>query len=142
MHGPRTLQLTGTPTLAHLLLPAPPPSGAPWSPTPQQNLDPNILRDIRAHGYDRPTPIQAQGVPVSLTGRDILGCAETGSGKTASFAIPMVQHCLQQEPLRRGDGPMALVLAPTRELAQQIEVEMGKFSLSSKGKVCAVVSAC
>ena len=63
---------------------------------PFQNLDPGVLRDIRAHGYERPTPIQAQGVPVCLRGRDILGCAETGSGKTASFAIPMVQHVLAQ----------------------------------------------
>ena len=56
--------------------------------------------------------------------RDILGCAETGSGKTASFAIPMIQHCLSQPSLRRGDGPIALVLAPTRELAQQIDREV------------------
>ena len=82
------------------------------------------MSDLRARNYERPTAIQAQGIPVALKGRDILGCAETGSGKTASFAIPMIQHCLSQAPLARGDGAVALVLAPTRELAQQIEQEV------------------
>jgi ATP-dependent RNA helicase DDX5/DBP2 len=95
------------------------------SAAPLQNLHQNILTDITAHKYETPTPIQAQGIPVALSGRDILGCAETGSGKTASFAIPMIQFCLNQAPLRPGDGPMALVLAPTRELAQQIDKEVG-----------------
>ena len=78
------------------------------------------MLDIRQREYQSPTPIQAQGIPVALSGRDILGCAETGSGKTASFAIPMIQHCLISAKLRRGDGPIGLVLAPTRELAQQV----------------------
>ena len=77
------------------------------------------MLDIRQREYQSPTPIQAQGIPFALSGRDILGCAETGSGKTASFAIPMIQHCLEAPKLRRGDGPIGLVLAPTRELAQQ-----------------------
>jgi ATP-dependent RNA helicase DDX5/DBP2 len=85
-----------------------------------QNLHPNILLDIAHHKYETPTPIQCQGIPIALSGRDILGCAETGSGKTASFAIPMIHHVLQQRTLRPGDGPIALVLAPTRELAQQV----------------------
>jgi ATP-dependent RNA helicase DDX5/DBP2 len=63
-------------------------------------------------------------MPVALSGRDILGCAETGSGKTAAFAIPMIQLCLEVPKLRRGDGPIGLVLAPTRELAQQIDKEV------------------
>jgi ATP-dependent RNA helicase DDX5/DBP2 len=85
-----------------------------------QNLHPNLIEDIRLHKYETPTPIQCQGIPIALSGRDILGCAETGSGKTASFALPMINHCLVQLPLRAGDGPLALVLAPTRELAQQV----------------------
>ena len=85
-----------------------------------QNLHANVMLDIRQREYQSPTPIQAQGIPVALSGRDILGCAETGSGKTASFAIPMIQHCLTSPKLRRGDGPIGLVLAPTRELAQQV----------------------
>lgn len=67
-----------------------------------QNLHTDILKDISTHGYERPTPIQAQGIPVACKGCDILGCAETGSGKTASFAIPMIQHCINQTPLRPG----------------------------------------
>ncbi|OIT04951.1 dead-box atp-dependent rna helicase 24 [Nicotiana attenuata] len=96
----------------------------------------SIMKDIEKHGYTAPTSIQAQSMPVALSGRDLLGCAGTGSGKTAAFSIPMIQvayfismsycesHCLAQQPLQRGDGPLALVLAPTRELAQQIEKEV------------------
>ncbi len=97
-----------------------------------QNLHENIMRDIKHKKYDKPTPIQAQGIPIALKGNDVLGCAETGSGKTASFGIPMIQHCLHQRPLRRGDGPMGLVLAPTRELAQQIDREIKDFSRTSR----------
>lgn len=96
------------------------PKHTPPPPPAPQNLHPNIITDIRLHKYDVPTPIQAQGIPIALSGFDILGCAETGSGKTASFAIPMIHHCLAQPPLRPGDGPIGLVLAPTRELAQQV----------------------
>jgi ATP-dependent RNA helicase DDX5/DBP2 len=90
------------------------------------------MLDVRFHEYEKPTPIQAQAIPIALSGRDILGLAETGSGKTAAFTIPMVMHVLGQPPLRRGDGPLGLILAPTRELAQQIEKEVKSFSRSSK----------
>ena len=98
------------------------------------------MDDVKHHKYETPTPIQCQGIPIGLSGRDILGCAETGSGKTASFAIPMVQHCLSQNPLRPGDGPFALVLAPTRELAQQIEreVRMGPGSKGLSGSAACI----
>ena len=102
-------------------------------------LSRDIMVDIRHHEYLKPTPIQSQAIPIALSGRDILGCAETGSGKTASFAIPMVSHCCQQHPVRRGDGPIGLVLAPTRELAQQIEEETRMFSNASKVRTCIVV---
>lgn len=100
------------------------PSSSPAAVAPIESfddmmVDAALLQDIRSRGFDRPTPIQAQTVPIGLSGRDILGCAETGSGKTAAFSIPMIQHCLNQEGVRRGDGPLALVMAPTRELAQQ-----------------------
>ena len=91
------------------------------------------MLDIKFHEFDKPTPIQAQAIPIICSGRDVLGCAETGSGKTAAFSIPMIQHCLQQPEIRRGDGPFAIVMAPTRELAQQIEKEAKIFSRSSKG---------
>lgn len=97
------------------------------------------MKDIALHEYTRPTSIQAQAMPVALGGRDLLGCAETGSGKTAAFAIPMIQHCLAQSPVLRGDGPLALVLAPTRELAQQIEKEVKAFSKSLESFKTAIV---
>nr|GMD20241.1 DEAD-box ATP-dependent RNA helicase 20-like isoform X1 [Ipomoea batatas] len=100
------------------------PAPAPVESFTDMCLHPSIMKDIALHNYTIPTSVQAQAMPVALSGRDLLGCAETGSGKTAAFTIPMIQHCLAQPPLRRGDGPLALVLAPTRELAQQIETEV------------------
>ncbi|PIA37424.1 hypothetical protein AQUCO_03000183v1 [Aquilegia coerulea] len=110
-------------------------SGSSPAPAPIESfadmcLHSSIMKDIAFHEYTRPTSIQAQAMPVALSGKDLLGCAETGSGKTAAFTIPMIQHCLAQPPIRRGDGPLALVLAPTRELAQQIEKEVKAFSRS------------
>ncbi|GJU23674.1 DEAD-box ATP-dependent RNA helicase 20-like protein [Tanacetum coccineum] len=102
-------------------------------------LNSSIMKDIAIHEYTTPTSIQAQAMPVALSGRDLLGCAETGSGKTAAFTIPMIQHCIAQSPVRRGDGPLALVLAPTRELAQQIEKEVKAFSQSLESFRTAIV---
>ncbi|MCO5560877.1 hypothetical protein L7F22_014497 [Adiantum nelumboides] len=107
-----------------------PPAPAPVETFEDMCLHENIMKDIAFHQYTTPTPIQAQAMPVALSGRDLLGCAETGSGKTAAFSIPMIQHCLAQPPIRHGDGPLAVVLAPTRELAQQIEKEVKAFSRS------------
>ena len=82
-------------------------------------IDP-IRRALSAEGYSVPTPIQAQAIPLLLAGRDLLGCAQTGTGKTAAFAIPILTR-LAGSPRREGlRGPRALVLAPTRELASQI----------------------
>src|SRR5436309_3155365 len=82
------------------------------------------MRDAIAHaGYSTPTPIQAQAIEPMLDGRDVIGCAQTGTGKTAAFAIPMLERLTRADsPLakRPGAGPRALVLAPTRELALQI----------------------
>ena len=103
------------------------------------NLTRDVMLDIRHHEYLKPTPIQSQAIPIALSGRDILGCAETGSGKTASFSIPMISHCKNQESLKRGDGPLAVVLAPTRELAQQIADECKIFSRTSKINTCIIV---
>ncbi|KAK6163867.1 hypothetical protein DH2020_000731 [Rehmannia glutinosa] len=112
---------------------------APIESFTDMNLHASIMKDIAFHGYTAPTSIQAQAMPVALSGRDLLGCAETGSGKTAAFTIPMIQHCLAQPPVRRGDGPLALVLAPTRELAQQIEKEVKAFSRSLDSFKTAIV---
>ncbi|MBI1278848.1 MAG: DEAD/DEAH box helicase [Anaerolineaceae bacterium] len=77
-----------------------------------------LLRAVRAEGYTTPTPIQEQAIPHVLEGRDLLGVAQTGTGKTAAFALPILQH-LAQKP-RQGHHIRVLVLAPTRELASQI----------------------
>jgi ATP-dependent RNA helicase RhlE len=83
-------------------------------------LLPALLRALEAEGYDHPTPIQTQAIPHLLGGRDLFGCAQTGTGKTAAFALPVLQR-LATEPATRGRRPIrTLVLAPTRELAAQI----------------------
>lgn len=74
-----------------------------------------ISKLFKTMGFDKPTAIQSQGWPMALTGRDVIGIAQTGSGKTLSFILPALLHILGQPPLVRGDGPIALVLAPTRE---------------------------
>ena len=97
-----------------------------------------VLSEIARAGYEKPTAIQSQGWPMALKGRDLIGLAQTGSGKTASFLLPGILHINAQPYLQRGDGPIVLVLAPTRELAQQIEQESRKFGASSKIKSCCV----
>lgn len=83
-------------------------------------LDESILRAVRESGYAQPTPIQAQAIPLLLEQRDVLGCAQTGTGKTAAFVLPVLQRLLSLIPERGGRVPRALILAPTRELASQI----------------------
>jgi ATP-dependent RNA helicase DDX5/DBP2 len=86
------------------------------------------LKEFEMRGYATPTPIQAQGWPMALSGRDMVGIAQTGSGKTISFALPALIHAKSQEPLRRGDGPVVLILAPTRELCLQIQEEIDTYA--------------
>jgi ATP-dependent RNA helicase RhlE len=88
-------------------------------------LDPSLLHGIKELGFVRPTPIQADAIPPGLEGRDLLACAQTGSGKTAAFLLPIL-HKLISRP--RGTS-RALVLAPTRELAQQILDDMKDLSV-------------
>ncbi|TXG50212.1 hypothetical protein EZV62_022736 [Acer yangbiense] len=78
-------------------------------------------------GFVEPTPIQAQGWPMALKGRDLIGIAETGSGKTLAYLMPALVHVIAQPRLVQGEGPIVLVLAPTRELAVQIQEEALKF---------------
>jgi ATP-dependent RNA helicase RhlE len=88
----------------------------------QLGLAPEILRALDAKGYSAPTPIQAQAIPAALQGRDLLGAAQTGTGKTAGFSLPILHRLLQnKEPRQRGRSPRVLVLTPTRELAAQVE---------------------
>ena len=86
---------------------------------------------VNKAGYDVPTAIQQQTIPLILQGRDLLGLAETGSGKTAAFVIPLIERLAQLPPLRGNkaqDGPYVLIVAPTRELVLQITKEFDKFS--------------
>jgi len=82
------------------------------------NLDPNVLRAVADAGYESPTPIQAGAIPPALEGRDVLGIAQTGTGKTASFTLPMVT--MLSSGRARARMPRSLVLCPTRELAAQV----------------------
>mmetsp|Transcript_15877 Transcript_15877/g.23910 ORF Transcript_15877/g.23910 Transcript_15877/m.23910 type:complete len:785 (-) Transcript_15877:35-2389(-) len=97
-----------------------------------------LLREIVKVGYEAPTPIQAQALPAALSGRDIIGLAKTGSGKTLSFLWPMIIHILDQPQMELGDGPIGLVLSPTRELTTQIYSEAKKFAKVFNIRVCAV----
>ncbi len=86
-------------------------------------LDAALLRAVRELRYERPTPIQSRAIPIALTGKDLFGCAQTGTGKTAAFALPILDRLLRS-PSRDGRRPIrALVLAPTRELASQITAD-------------------
>lgn len=90
-------------------------------------FDESLIKAIRKMEYTQPTPIQSQAVPVALGGRDVIGIAKTGSGKTAAFLWPMLVHIMDQPELKPGDGPIGLILAPTRELSQQIYSEAKRF---------------
>ena len=106
------------------------------APNPIQDFDeayfPDYcMKEIRRQGYKTPTPIQAQGWPIAMSGHNFVGIAKTGSGKTLGYILPAIVHINNQQPLQRGDGPIALVLAPTRELAQQIQQVATEFGSSS-----------
>ena len=84
------------------------------------NLHPDIIKAIVQQGYQKPTLIQGKAIPALLNGKDLLGCAKTGTGKTAAFAIPIVQRLLETQVVEESRPVSALILAPTRELAIQI----------------------
>src|SRR5215216_1383670 len=95
------------------------------------NLMPELLRAVSDEGYTEPTPIQAQAIPAILERRDIMGCAQTGTGKTAGFTLPLLQllypHAsTSTSPARH--PVRALVLTPTRELAAQVEESVRTYS--------------
>jgi ATP-dependent RNA helicase DDX46/PRP5 len=78
-------------------------------------------------GYEKPTPIQMQALPALMSGRDVIGVAKTGSGKTVAFLLPMFRHIKDQPPLKDTDGPIGLIMTPTRELAVQIHKDCKPF---------------
>ena len=88
-----------------------------WS---QCGLSERVLQVVDKQGYAAPYPIQAQALPAIMSGRDVIGIAKTGSGKTMGYTLPMLRHVMDQPPLAPTDGPIGIVMVPTRELAMQV----------------------
>ena len=88
-------------------------------PFAQFKIHPDLLRGVKDLGFQRPTPIQADAIPPALEGRDLLACAQTGSGKTVAFLLPIL-NSLMHKPRSRPGTTRALIVTPTRELAAQI----------------------
>src|SRR3990167_9760688 len=93
-------------------------------------LSPATLKAVADTGYTTATPIQAEAIPVALQGRDVLGIAQTGTGKTAAFTLPMIDRLAAGRSKAR--MPRALVIAPTRELADQVSASFEKYSQGQK----------
>lgn len=91
-------------------------------------FDETLLSVIKSEGFVEPTSIQKQAVPAVLSGRDVISIAKTGSGKTAAYIWPMIVHIMDQPELEKGEGPIAVLVAPTRELAEQIFKETRKYT--------------
>jgi ATP-dependent RNA helicase RhlE len=91
-------------------------------------LHPTILKNLETAGYETPTPIQAQSIPALLEGRDLLGIAQTGTGKTAAFSLPIIDYLIRDSKKVAPNLPRVLILAPTRELASQINDNIQKYS--------------
>ena len=91
-------------------------------------LRPEILQAIQETGYTEPTPIQSTAIPLILEGKDLIGIAQTGTGKTAAFTLPMLEKLVQSSGQRKGLGTRALVLSPTRELVVQIEQNVKTYA--------------
>lgn len=109
----------------------------------EANLPDAVMRAVRQLGYKEPSPIQRQAIPIGLAMRDVIGIAETGSGKTAAFIIPLLCHLLRLPASFAQrvaeEGPLAIVMAPTRELAQQIEEECIKLAVHTGFRSACIV---
>uniref|UniRef100_A0A2P2IST1 RNA helicase n=1 Tax=Rhizophora mucronata TaxID=61149 RepID=A0A2P2IST1_RHIMU len=101
-------------------------------------FSPQLMSAIAKQAYKEPTSIQCQALPIVLSGRDIIGIAKTGSGKTAAFVLPMIVHIMDQPELQKEEGPIGVICAPTRELAHQIYLEAKKFAKSHGIRVSAM----
>eukprot|EP00439_Symbiodinium_sp_Y106_P012941 s5539_g1.t2 len=93
----------------------------------QCGLPDKIMKIMEKRDYEKPFPIQMQAIPALMCGRDVIGVAQTGSGKTLAYLLPLIRHILDQPKLGNGDGPIGFVVAPTRELALQIQREASTF---------------
>lgn len=98
-----------------------------WAQCGVSKKEMDVLKKLN---FEKPTPIQCQAIPAIMSGRDLIGIAKTGSGKTIAFILPMFRHILDQPPLEDGDGPIAIIMSPTRELCMQIGKDIKKFSKS------------
>lgn len=96
------------------------------------SLLPNIGQAVSEAGYHTPSPIQEQAIPALLTGRDMIGCAQTGTGKTAAFTLPILQYLVENNKREMTKKPLVLILAPTRELAAQIGDSVEKYGKYTK----------
>ena len=100
-------------------------------------LSEKVLQAVKASGYTTPTPIQAQAIPYALAGRDVLGIAQTGTGKTAAFTLPMLSRLEQGRA--RARMPRTLILEPTRELAAQVEESFARYGVNHKLNVALLI---
>ena len=100
-------------------------------------IDP-ILKAVEEEGYTTPTPIQAEAIPIVLQGTDLLGCAQTGTGKTAAFAIPILQLLSANKTFLKTKKIRSLIVTPTRELAIQIEESFKAYGRHT-GLTCTVL---
>ncbi|MGY4675280.1 ATP-dependent RNA helicase SrmB [Ursidibacter arcticus] len=101
------------------------------------DLSPELLKALAKKGYTRPTSIQQQTIPAALEGRDVLGSAPTGTGKTAAFLLPAIQHLLDH-PRRKPGAPRILVLTPTRELAMQVAEQAEELAQFTNLKIATI----
>ncbi|CAL8329627.1 unnamed protein product [Lota lota] len=97
-----------------------------------------VMDVINKQNWSDPTPIQSQGWPLALSGKDMVGIAQTGSGKTLAYLLPAIVHIQHQPFLEQGDGPICLVLAPTRELAQQVQQVAAEYGRASRLKTTCI----
>ena len=102
------------------------------------NIIEPILKSLKEEGYTIPTPIQVQAIPIVLNGTDLIGCAQTGTGKTAAFAVPILQHLFKNKSFDRKRKIRSLIVTPTRELAIQIEESFNTYGRYT-GLTCTVV---
>ena len=102
-------------------------------------LSPEVLQAVLDAGYTKPTPIQEKAIPVVASGRDVLGCAQTGTGKTAAFTLPMLT--LLETGRARARMPRTLILEPTRELAAQVEESFERYGVNHRLSVTLIIGA-
>ncbi len=118
------------------------PAAADLSAFAELGLIPELLDAVRDAGYTIPTPIQGEAIPVALRGRDIIGLAQTGTGKTAGFTLPIIQRLLEgrdsDDPAKRVHRVRALILTPTRELCVRVEESFKKYGRHSDIRVVSI----